>query len=241
MAKAKNSGAAQTAKDFIAKLESLKTKADLEKVVRFYRDLDDKNNKFLGVAWGKIFKLAKEYTDLPVKELEILLKNEYYEVRMGAVSIMDFKARNRKITEGEKKALYDLYIKNHNRVNNWDLVDRSAVWVVGGWLVNQSRKPLYTLAKSKNVWERRTAIVATHFFIKQGDIDDTFKIAALLLSDDHDLMQKAVGSWVREAGKRDERKLIAFLDEHSQKMPGTMLRNAVEKLDKKRKENYLKK
>jgi len=108
MAKATKTVAAITAKDFVIKLESLKTKGDLERVVRFYRDLNDPKNKFLGVAWGKIFKLAKEFSDLPMKEVEKLLKNEYYEVRMGAVSIMDFKARDRKITEGARKALYEL-------------------------------------------------------------------------------------------------------------------------------------
>ena len=103
------------------------------------------------------------------------------------------------------------------------------------------RSILYKLAKSKNVWERRTAIVATYFFIRQGEIDDTFKVAGVLVRDKHDLIHKAVGSWVREAGKRDKLRLIEFLDEHAAAMPRTMLRYAVEKLDKKIQAAYLKK
>src|SRR6185369_12379890 len=162
----------------------------------------------------------------------------YYEVRLGGVSIMDFQARDKKATPEKKKALFDLYINRHDRINNWDLVDRSAPFVVGGYLFDKPRKILYKLAKSKNVWERRTAIVSTYFFIRQNDIDDTFKIAELLIDDKHDLINKAVGSWVREAGKRDKLKLLSFLDQYAAVMPRVTLRYAVEKLNPKQKEFY---
>ena len=189
---------------------------------------------------ASLFKLAKEFSKMPLNEIEKLLVNDYYEARMGAVSIMDFQARDKKLTPAQKKELYDLYIAQHRYINNWDLVDRSAPHVVGGYLNDKPRKVLYKLAKSKNVWERRTAIVATWFFIRQNDLDDTFKIAELLVNDEHDLIQKAVGSWIREAGKRDQRKLLGFLDKYAETMPRVTLRYAVEKLDKKRKEAYMK-
>jgi 3-methyladenine DNA glycosylase AlkD len=133
-----------------------------------------------------------------------------------------------------------MYIKRHSRINNWDMVDRSAPFVVGGYLFDQPRAILYKLAKSKNVWERRTAIVSTYFFIRQNEVEDTFKIAALLVNDQHELVQTAVGSWIREAGKRDKTQLIAFLNKHAASMPRTMLRYAVEKLNPQQKNIYMK-
>jgi 3-methyladenine DNA glycosylase AlkD len=158
---------------------------------------------------------------------------------MGAVSIMDFQARDKKTTPERKKELFDTYIAKHNRINNWDLVDRSAPYVVGGYLFDKDRKILYKLAKSKDICERRTAIVATYFFIRQNEIEDTFNIAELLVNDKEDLINKAVGSWIREAGKRDKKKLFAFLDKYAATMPRVTLRYAVEKLDRKEKEYYM--
>ena len=147
----------------------------------------------------------------------------------------------KKLTEAKKKELFDLYIKRHDRINNWDLVDRSAPYVVGGYLFDKPRSLLYKLAKSKNAWEHRTAIVSTYFFIRQNDLDDTFKIAEILVNDKHDLINKAVGGWIREAGKRDKDKLLQFLDRHASTMPRVTLRFAIEKLDKKKKEFYMNK
>ena len=228
-----------TAGEFIAELSTFLTKDGLEKIQRFFTDKGIAN-KFLGVRMATIFRLAKQYVELPLKEIEKLLQSEYYEVRMGAVSIMDFQARNKKITPNARKALFDLYIKNHQRINNWDLVDRSAPYVVGGYLMDKPRNILYKLAKSKNIWERRTSIVSTYYFIRQNDVDDTFKIAALLVHDNEDLINKAVGSWVREAGKRNRQKLIGFLDRYAATMPRVTLRYAIEKLSKKEKEFYMK-
>jgi len=227
-----------TAKQFVDRLSSTKSKADFEKNHSYYK-VNTADNKILGVRFASIFKLAKEFKDTDLKEVEKLLDNPFYEVRMGAVSIMDFQARDKKITEPQKKALYDLYIGRHDRINNWDLVDRSAPYVVGGYLNNKPRKILYKLAKSKNLWERRTAIVSTYFFIRQDDLADTFKIAELLVTDKEEMIQMAVGSWIREAGKRDPRLLLAFLDKYSKKMPRLMLRYSVEKLSKAQKEKYM--
>ena len=230
-----------TAKLYIDRLSLLKSKAELEKVQRFFRDGDSKENKFLGVRMASVFKLAKDLMAMPLDEIEKLLGSKFYEARLGAVSIMDFQARNKKTSDSKRKELFDLYISRHDRIDNWDLVDRSAPYVVGGYLSDKPRAILYKLAKSKNVWERRTAIVSTYFFIRQGDINDTFRIAEMLVADKHDMIHKAVGSWIREAGKKDKLMLINFLDNHATKMPRTMLRYAVEKLDKKQRDFYLSK
>lgn len=228
-----------TGKLFIKKLSLLQSKAELEKIQRFFRDTDNRENKFLGVRVSIVFNLAKDFMGMTLNEIEKLLKSKFYEARLGAVSIMDFQARNKKTPENRRKELFDLYIKRHDRINNWDLVDRSAPYVVGGYLADKPRDILYKLAKSKNVWERRTAIVSTYFFIRQDDVNDTFKIAEMLVDDNHDLIHKAVGSWIREAGKKDKQMLINFLDNYSTKMPRTMLRYAIEHLDKRQRDFYL--
>lgn len=236
---AKHEKTVLTAKDFMNELSKLQSKTELANVQRFYREVE-KDNKFIGIRMGNLFALAKKFTGMPLSEIGKLLKSEYYEARMGAVSIMDFQARQKNITDSQRKELFDLYIKEHSRINNWDLVDRSAPYVVGGYLYDKPRTVLYKLAKSKNVWERRTSIVATYFFIRQNDIGDTFRIAELLVHDDHDLIHKAVGSWIREAGKRDKERLIEFLDTYASKMPRVMLRYAIEKLDKREQKEYMK-
>jgi hypothetical protein len=196
-------------------------------------------NRILGVSFGKIFPVAKKFAGMSLPDIEGLLESPYYEVRMGAVSIMDFQARARKTSAEDRKGLFDLYLRRHDRINNWDLVDRAAPHVVGGYLATRPRAVLYELARSKNPWERRTAIVSTWFFIRDDDVHDTFRIAELLVNDPHELVQKAVGSWVREAGKRDEKRLRAFLDAHATTMPRVILRYAVEKLPPATRAKYL--
>lgn len=184
---------------FINRLKALREKKPTDNL-RYFTDKNG-TTKSIGIRMSNIFKLAKEFIGMPLNEIRKLLDSEFYEARMGAVSIMDFQARNKKTSPERKKELFELYIKKHDRINNWDLVDRSAPYVVGGYLFERPRKILYKLAKSKDPWERRTAIVSTYFFIRQNEIDDTFKIAELLVNDKHELVQKAVGSWIREAGK----------------------------------------
>jgi len=229
-----------TADLFLRDLSSLRSESKLETVQKFYRD-EGFESKFLGIKMANIFALAKKYIKMPIEEIKKLLDNEYYEARVGAVSIMDFQAREKKITQDKRKELFDLYISKHDRINNWDMVDRSASYVVGGYLYDNPCDILYKLAKSENPWERRTAIVATYYFIRQNDIEDTFRIAEILINDKHDLINKAVGSWIREAGKRDKRVLLSFLNQYASTMPRVTLRYAVEKLDKWEKEYYMKK
>ena len=191
------------------------------------------------IPMGKIFALAKEFIDMPPLEIEKLLESKHHEMRVGAVSIMDRKARAKKTFEAERKALFDLYIRRHDRIDTWDLVDRSAPYVVGGYLAGKPRKILYKLARSTNPCERRTAIVSTYFFIRQNDLDDTFGIAEILVNDTEEVVQKAVGSWVREAGKRDPQRLKKFLDKHATTMPRIILRYTIEKLSMAQRQHYL--
>jgi 3-methyladenine DNA glycosylase AlkD len=152
---------------------------------------------------------------------------------------MDWQARSKKTPESRRKELFDLYIRRHDRINDWDLVDRSAPYVVGGYLSDKPRDVLYELARSQVLWERRTAIVSTYYFIRQGDLDDTFKIAEILAHDEQDLVQKAVGGWVREAGKKDRKRLLSFLNKYAASLPRTTLRYAIEHLEKKERDHYL--
>lgn len=192
------------------------------------------------VGMGEIFALAKTSKDMPLNEIEMLLTSPSDGDRTGAVSIMDFQARDKKTSQAQRKQLFDLYIAHHDHINNWSLVDRSAPYVVGGYLFDKPRDILYKLARSKDPNERRTAIVSTYYFIRQNDLDDTFKIAEILVHDKDDLVQKAVGGWIREAGKRDEAKLLAFLDKYAATMPRTELRYAVEKLAPELRKHYMK-
>lgn len=196
------------------------------------------NDEFIGVQMGKIFAFAKENIDMELSEIEKLLESPIHEVRVGAVSIMDFQARSKKFDEKRKKELFDLYLRRHDRINSWDLVDRSANYVVGFYLYDKPRDILYSLARSSHAMERRTAIVSTAFFIKKGGTSDTFKLAEILIHDKEDLVHKAVGWMLRAAGGKE---LIEFLDKHAAQMTRVMLRYSIEHLDKGMKERYLKK
>jgi 3-methyladenine DNA glycosylase AlkD len=192
-----------------------------------------------GMRMGDLFALAKTYDAMEPAEIRKLLTDPVDEVRLGAVSIMDFQARSRKTSPDRRLELYELYMHNHDRIDNWSLVDRAAPYVVGGYLWDRSREPLYELARSPRPMERRTAIVATYYFIRQHDLEDTFRIGAILAHDPDELVQKAVGGWVREAGKQDVERLRRFLDEFAATMPRTALRYAVEHLDPAERQHYL--
>lgn len=229
-----------SAQQFIQKLQAFRSEEELHKSQRFFKS-GASDNQILGVRMKQLFDLAKEHIDMPLVEIEKLLESPYYEARMGAVSIMDFQARRKKTSEEQRKKLFQIYISRHDRINNWDLVDRSAKHVVGGYLheFEKPRNILYELARSENIWKRRTAIVSTSYFIPKGELDDTYKIAEILIDDEEELINKAVGGWIREAGKKDEKRLKAFLDTYAATMPRVTLRYAIEKFDQKSREHYL--
>jgi 3-methyladenine DNA glycosylase AlkD len=223
-----------SAAQFIEKLESYRSPKEAEKYKRIF-----KGEEVMGVRMGQVFALAKKFIDMPLEEIEKLLESPIHEARVGAVSVMDYQARRKKTPETRRKELFDLYIRRHDRINNWDLVDRSAIYVVGGYLYDKPREVLYDLARSENIWERRTAMVSTAYFIREGDLDDAFKIAELLLGDDQDLIHKATGWMLRAAGGSDRQRLLDFLDQHASTMPRTALRYAMEHLDKELRDHYL--
>ena len=230
------------AAQFIKKLKARSSSTEAKKSLRYFKSGKGEygeGDKFIGVRMGDVFNLAKESLEMPLDEIEKLLESPIHEARAGALSIMSQIARRKKTPEARRKELFDLYLRRHDRVNNWDLVDLGALYVVGIHLLDKPRAILYKLARSKNMWERRTAIVSTGQFIRKGEIEDTFKIAKILLKDDQDLIHKGTGWMLRAAGQVDRRQLLKFLDKHAATMPRTLLRYAIEKLDQKQREHYL--
>src|SRR5918997_1507723 len=234
--------AAHTARRFVEVLETYRSPEEREKYRRYFKTGEGQygeGDEFMGVRMGQVFALAKEFIEMPPEEIEKLLESPLHEVRAGALSIMDKQARRKRTPESRRKELFDLYLKRTDRIDNWDLVDVACPYVVGGYLFDRPRDVLYELARSESLWERRTAIVSTSYFIKQGDVADTFEIAELLLDDEEDLIHKATGGWLREAGKRDRRRLLSFLDGYPPAMPRPALRYATEHLDREQRTHYL--
>ena len=223
------------ADEFLKKLKALRSAT----VAKSHGHLASDDDAILGVRMGQVFALAKEFMDMELDEVETLLESPFHEARVGAVSIMDFQARSKKTPDTRRKELFDLYIRRHDRINTWDLVDRSAPHVIGGYLFDKPRKILYKLARSKRMAERRTVIVSTLYFIGKGDVEDSFKLAEIMLLDKEDLIHKANGWALRFAGDKDRKRLIQFLDEYASTMPRMTLRYATEHFDKKLRDRYL--
>jgi 3-methyladenine DNA glycosylase AlkD len=224
------------ANEFLKKLKAIRSPV----VAKSHNHLaSSEEDAILGVRMGEVFALAKEFIDTPLPEVEKMLESPIHEMRVGAVGIMDFQARSKKTTEERRKELFNLYVRRHDRINTWDLVDRSAPWVVGSYLFDKPRKVLYKLAKSKKMPERRTAIVSTLYFIGQGDVEDSFKLAEILLYDKEDLIHKANGWALRFAGDKAREQLQRFLSQHASTMPRVTLRYATEHFDKQQRDRYL--
>lgn len=196
-------------------------------------------DQFLGVTVPEQRGIAKKYKDLPLEEIQKLLSSKFHEERLVALFILVLQFQ--KANENLKKKLYEFYLSHTEYINNWDLVDSSADRIVGEYLLDKDRSILTKLAKSKNLWEKRIAMIATYQFIKQGEYKDAFKIADILLNDKHDLLQKAVGWMLREVGKRvSQEKLIEFLKTRYSIMPRTTLRYAIEHFSPETRQKYLK-
>lgn len=193
---------------------------------------------FLGLTVPKIRYLAKRFPNLDFNELQDLLNSKVHEKRMLALVVLVNRYKKSK-NEDEKKEIFDFYLGNTRNINNWDLVDVNCKDIVGRYLFDKDRKILYKLAKSKDLWEKRIAIISTSYFIWQNQFEDTLKISEILLEDKHDLIHKAVGWMLREVGKRDLRVEEDFLKKHYKKMPRTMLRYAIEKFNDKKRKSYL--
>lgn len=194
-------------------------------------------DKFLGVTVPKQRAIAKIYKDITLADTIKLLQGKWHEERLTALFILvsKFQVGDEKL----KRKIYNLYLANTKYVNNWDLVDSSAHKIVGQYLLGKDRQPIYRLARSKDLWQKRIAIIATAQFIAHNQLADTFKIAIILLNDKHDLIHKAVGWMLREAGKRDQAALEKFLDKHAASMPRTMLRYSLEKFSATKRSKYM--
>jgi 3-methyladenine DNA glycosylase AlkD len=233
---------APTAARFVERLGALRSPAELEKYKRYFKtgpgDYGE-GDAFMGVRMGQVFELAREFADMEPAEIEALLEDRFHEPRAGAVRIMATQARGKRTPEERRQELYELYLRRHDRIDNWDLVDLGAWDVVGRWLVDRPRDVLYELARSSNMWERRTAILATIAFIRNGEVDDTLRIAEMLVGDDQDLIHKATGWALRAAGDADIERVRGFLDHHAATMPRTALRYALEHFDEQERAHYL--
>ncbi|MFZ4859511.1 MAG: DNA alkylation repair protein [Desulfuromonadaceae bacterium] len=192
---------------------------------------------FRGIRVPVLRRLSKEYQLIPLEHVASLLQSAYHEDRLLALFILVLKYA--KATEDLRGNIYSLYMGNTAFINNWDLVDASAEHIVGAYVSSNSREPLYQLANSCSMWERRIAVLATFHFIKRGYFDETLKIAEILLADKEDLIHKAVGWMLREVGKRDIQCEDSFLDTHYRQMPRTMLRYAIEKHPQDKRLAYL--
>jgi len=192
---------------------------------------------FLGIRVPLLRRLVKKYGGISIAEVRKLLHSKFHEERLLAVLMLVqlFKSAD----ESVQKQVYDLYLENTEFINNWDIVDISASNIVGAHLYEKDKAPLYDLVQSKNLWERRIAIISTFYFIRQNEFDDTLKIAKILLNDKEDLIHKAVGWMLREVGKREIEFEEEFLQEHYKIMPRTMLRYAIEKFPETSRKMYL--
>ncbi len=197
----------------VATLEGMATAEEREKYTRYFAP--DPDAPFIGVRMGAVFELAKTALDLPAPELEALLEQPTHEVRALACSIMGKSAAHRKTSSERRTELYDLYLRRHDRIDQWDLVDLAARDVVGGYLLERDRAPLARLAASGFWPERRTALVATFAFLKRGEVDDAFALAETLADDPEPLVQKALGWVLRAAGDLDRERLTDFVERHA--------------------------
>lgn len=192
---------------------------------------------FYGVTVPQQRILAKKYISLPFPDIAKLLAHNVHECRLTALLILVQKYQ--KAEKSEQKKIASFYIKNRKNINNWDLVDLSAPNILGTYLLTENRDILYKLAGSKNLWDRRIAIVSTYTFIKNNQFEDTARIAEVLLSDTHDLIHKACGWMLREVGKKSLPTEEAFLKKHAICMPRTMLRYAIEKFPEEKRKKYM--
>ena len=210
-------------------------------LMRFFKTGNGKygeGDEFLGIKVPVSRKIAKQFTNLSLEEIQELLNSSIHEERLIALFILT--EQFRKADAARKKIIYNFYLKNTKRVNNWDLVDLSAEKIIGAYLLDKGTKILFKLARSRNLWERRIAIMSTFHFIKNGLYDTTLEISNILLDDEHDLIHKAVGWMLREVGNR---KLVVeekYLKKHYISMPRTMLRYAIEKFPEEKRQAYLK-
>ena len=227
--------------EILDQLERLASPQKAKEQMRFFKTGPGEYGEgdiFRGITVPELRKIARQYKEIEIDQTLKLLHSKYHEDRLLALLIWVMKFP--KCVPAEQKKLFKLYISSSDYINNWDLIDVACPNIVGAYLLDKDRKPLYKLAFSKNLWENRMAVLATFTFIKQGDFEDNLAIADILLNHQHDLIHKAVGWMLREIGKRDLETEEGFLKSRYQKMPRTMLRYATEKFEETKRQKYLK-
>ncbi len=227
--------------DILTQILNLKDDAQAQNLSRFFKTGKGQygyGDKFLGIKVPQTRELVKKfYGQVSVEELEKLLHNEYHEVRLFALLSLVAIFEKQK---DKRELIFDLYLKNTEYINNWDLVDLSAPKIVGRYCFEQQDdSKIFELADTKHLWSERIAIVSQWYSIKKGQYKTIQKLAKKFLTHKHDLIHKSTGWMLRELGKMDEKILCDFLDKYSKKMPRTMLRYAIEKFDKEKKEKYM--
>lgn len=218
---------ANTIYEALEALSSPEKKAFLPYFFKTDKGQYGENDRFMGVTVPLIRTVAKQFQDAPLPLVRELLSSPWHEMRECGLFILVLQCR-----KSVSKEIFDFYLSQTDRINNWDLVDLSAPQIVGGYLIDKPRDPLFRLAESPSLWENRIAMLATMAFIRQNDLDTTYELAMKMMHHPHDLMHKAIGWMLREAGKRDTERLYDFVEAHRLAMPRTMLRYAIEKFDR---------
>lgn len=230
-----------TAQDIQAELRKLGDQSIAEHSGRFFKTGKGEygeRDRFLGIRVPIIRKLVKKYKRVSLEEITRLLRSPFHEERLfSLIMLVEMFSKG---SEREQKRIYEIYLDHTAYINNWDLVDSSAPHIVGVYLENKDRKPLYGLAKSRNLWERRISIISTFHMIRHNEFSDTIKISSILKNDAEDLIHKAVGWMLREVGKRSPSAEKTFLEKNYRDMPRTMLRYAIEKFPERERQLYLK-
>jgi 3-methyladenine DNA glycosylase AlkD len=222
-------GDVRSPEGFVAALRAAHDPAELTAVLR----RTGPDDEAIGMRMRDVFATARAATAMPLDDVAVLLDSEVYEVRLGALCILDFRARARRVDTAERERLYRLYLDRHERITTWDMVDRAAPSTVGGWLTGRDPAPLHELAAAADPLRRRTAITAPLWFVRYGGPDDLaalFPIAAALAADREPVVSSAVGIALKHAGGRDPRAVVEFLREHGSALPRPALRSAVAKL-----------
>ena len=220
----------QITKTITSELQALSNDEKREIFPRFFKAGKGEygeGDRFLGVTVPNIRAIAKQYKNISLNEIRELMQSEWHEVRLCALLIMVEKSKKK--DEALRQQLFDLYLSQTDRINNWDLVDLSCRFIIGEYLLDKSRDILYQLAHSPLLWDNRIAIVSTYAFIRKGQLEDIYALSDLMMHHPHDLMHKAIGWMLREAGKRDANRLYNYVMSHRADMPRTMLRYAIEK------------
>ena len=234
-----------TAKDFIkaiAKYEDKQRSANAAWFFKTGKGGYSEGDQFLGATVPKTRLVCKEFKDLPLSEIQKLLDSPIHDHRLGAVILLVNQYKKANNDAKKRDDIFSLYLKNvrAGRVNNWDIVDSSAQYIIGPHIEHTDRKLLLELAESDDLWQRRVSILSAWWYIRKGDSNTTLELAELLLHDKHDLIQKAVGWQLREVGKKCGRDiLLQFLDKHAATMPRTALRYAIEHLTPEQREYYM--